>query len=197
MNWVKYLQVISTQHCDCLNKLIEPTVELVITAPEPFAGPLAYRTRCRTTIGVLTQLIAEAERHVIIAAPFMQSGYGLSSGTLADALRSALHRGADVDVLSTAQSLKTIHQTNLAQDSIGRLRFFQPAAHLADDQQLGSHAKFCVADSQLAYVGSANLTGRGLSGQMEMGVLIRGSVARQIEQFWDCAVELGLFVLVT
>jgi phosphatidylserine/phosphatidylglycerophosphate/cardiolipin synthase-like enzyme len=54
-----------------------------------------------------------------------------------------------------------------------------------------------VADNELAYVGSANLTGRGLSGQVEMGVLIRGAVARQIEQFWDYAVEIGLFVPVT
>ncbi len=180
-----------------MNKYPEPPAELVVTAPEPFGASLAYRARCRTTIGVLTQLIAEAERHVIIAAPFMQSGYGLSSGTLADALRSALHRGVDVDVLSTGQSLRTIDRAHLVQDAHGRLQFFQAAAHLADEQQLGSHAKFCVADSELAYVGSANLTGRGLSGQVEMGVLIRGSVARQIEQFWDYAVELGLFVLIT
>jgi phosphatidylserine/phosphatidylglycerophosphate/cardiolipin synthase-like enzyme len=172
----------------------EPPAELVVTIPEPFAALLAYRTRCRTTIGVLTQLIAQAERHVIISAPFMQSGYGLSSGVLADALRSALQRGVDIDVLSTEQSLKTIDQAHLAQNARGWLRYFHAAAHLVDDQQLGSHAKFCLADGELAYVGSANLTGRGLSGQVEMGVLIRGPVARQIEEFWDYAVELGLFV---
>ena len=79
-------------------------------------------------------------------------------------------------------------------DVRGQLRFFQPAAHLLDDQQLGSHAKFCVSDDKSAYVGSANLTGRGLTGQVEMGILVRGSVARQIEGFWDYAVELGLFI---
>lgn len=180
-----------------MSKSIEPPVELVVTAPEPFGALLAYRTRCRTTIGVLTQLIAEAERHVIIAAPFMQLGYGLSSGALADASRSALQRGVDLDILSTGQSLQTIDRAHLAKDARGRLRFFQAAAHLTDDQQLGSHAKFCVADGELAYVGSANLTGRGLSGQVEMGVLIRGLVARQIEQFWDYAVERGLFLPVS
>jgi hypothetical protein len=30
-----------------------------------------------------------------------------------------------------------------------------------------------------------------------MGVLIRGSIARQIEQFWEYSIELGLFVLVS
>jgi phosphatidylserine/phosphatidylglycerophosphate/cardiolipin synthase-like enzyme len=175
----------------------EPTIELVITAPEPFGALMAYRTRCRTTMGVLTQLIAEAERHVIIAAPFMQSGYGLSSGTLADALRSALQRGVNVDILSTGQSLQTIDQGHLMRNSKGRLRFFRAAAHIEDCQHLGSHAKFCVADSERAYVGSANLTGPGLTSQIEMGVFIRGSIARQIEQFWEYAIEIGLFLFVT
>jgi phosphatidylserine/phosphatidylglycerophosphate/cardiolipin synthase-like enzyme len=101
----------------------------------------------------------------------------------------------DVDVLSTGHGLQAIDQAYLMQYARGKLRLFLPAANLADDQQLGSHAKFCVADGKLAYVGSANLTGRGLSGQIEMGVLIRGTVANQIKLFWDHAVELGLFVL--
>jgi phosphatidylserine/phosphatidylglycerophosphate/cardiolipin synthase-like enzyme len=135
----------------------------------------------------------EANKHIIIGAPFMQSGHGLSSGTLVDTLRSALQRGVDVDILSTNKSLQTIDRGLLGNNQ-GQLRFFQPAAHLADDQQLGSHAKFCVSDNRMAYVGSANLTGRGLTGQVEMGVLIRGYVANQIKVFWDYAVELGMFV---
>lgn len=187
--------LILEHHNHIMNKPIEPSVELVITASEPFNASLAYKTRCRTTIGVLTQLITESERHVIIAAPFIQPGYGIASGTLAVALQSALSRGVDVDVLSTGHGLQAIDQAYLMQYARGKLRLFLPAANLADDQQLGSHAKFCVADGKLAYVGSANLTGRGLSGQIEMGVLIRGTVANQIKLFWDHAVELGLFVL--
>jgi phosphatidylserine/phosphatidylglycerophosphate/cardiolipin synthase-like enzyme len=169
-------------------------IELVVTVPEPFCSELAYRTRCRTTIGVLTQIITEAERHIIIAAPFMQTGYGLSSGTLSIALRTALQRGVNVDILSTGQSLQTINRESLLQGAQGQLRFFLPSAHLIDNQHIGSHAKFCLADGGLAYVGSANLTGRGLSGQIEMGIFIRGHIAGQIEQFWDYAVDLGLFI---
>ena len=175
----------------------EANVELVVTAPEEFSALLAYRMRCRTTIGALTQLIAEADREIIIAAPFMQMGYGLSSGALADALRSALRRGVNVKVLGTGQGLQTIDRAGLIYDVRGRLQFFQPAAHVLDEQQLGSHAKFCVADGNLAYVGSANLTGPGLWGQVEMGVLVRGSVARQIEEFWNYAIGVGLLVPVS
>lgn len=177
-----------------MSKMVESAVELVVTAPEPFGASLAYRIRCRTTIGVLTQIIAESASHIIIASPFMQPGYGLSAGTLADALRAALKRGVNVDVLSTDQSLQTIDRASLMHEAKGKIRFFQAVFHNLDGQQLGSHAKFCIADGELAYVGSANLTGRGLSGQVEMGVLIHGPVAHQIKEFWDYGLDCGLFV---
>jgi phosphatidylserine/phosphatidylglycerophosphate/cardiolipin synthase-like enzyme len=174
----------------------EPLVQLVITAPDPYGAALAHQMRCRMTLGVLTQLLAQAKRYVVIAAPFMQSGYGLSSGTLADALRAALRRGVNVDVVSTGQSLQTLDVAWLRQDAQGSLRLFQPKANMTDEQRLGSHAKFCVADGQQAYVGSANLTGPGLSKHLEMGLLVQGDVARQIEEFWRYSVEIEMFILV-
>lgn len=36
-------------------------------------------------MGVLTILMAQAQQHVVIAAPFLQTGHGLSDGPLADA----------------------------------------------------------------------------------------------------------------
>jgi phosphatidylserine/phosphatidylglycerophosphate/cardiolipin synthase-like enzyme len=179
-----------------MNQHSDPDAELVVTVPEPYCAKLTYRSRCRTTLGVLTQLITEAEQHIVIAAPFMQSGFGLSSGPLALALQSALCRGVNVDVLSTERSLQTVDLAGLSQNARGQLRLFTASASLTDDAILGSHAKFCVADGEKAYVGSANLTGRGLSGQLEMGVLIQGAAARQVDQFWDFAVEVGLIVLV-
>jgi|SRR5579862_5218252 len=170
--------------------------ELVLTAPDPFGPTLAYRVRCRSTLGVLTELILDARSHIIIAAPFMQPGHGLSAGPLTDALRSALRRRVDVDVLGTASGLDTIDRARLSDGSAGQLRFFKPAIHIADDRKLGSHAKFCSADAQKAYVGSANLTAPGLTGQLELGVLISGTVARQIEEFWNYCIELGILVRV-
>ena len=57
-----------------------------------------------------------------------------------------------------------------------------------------SHAKFCVSDGVAAYIGSANLTGPGLAGHIELGVLVRGPVARQVEELWLLCNQLGLFV---
>jgi phosphatidylserine/phosphatidylglycerophosphate/cardiolipin synthase-like enzyme len=177
--------------------MTEYSVELVITVPEQYGMLLAYQTKCRTTIGVLAQLLAQAKHRVIISAPFIQPDQGLAEGVLADALQSSLQRGVNVDVVSTGRGLHAIDRERLLQKSVGKLQFFQPSANLIDKHKLGSHAKFCVADGTSAYVGSANLTSPGLSGQLEMGLLVCGEVAGQIEQFLDYAVELGLFVIVS
>ncbi len=171
-------------------------VQLVITAPEPYGAALAHRMRCRMTLGVLTQLLAEAKRYVVIGSPFMQPGYGLSSGTLAEALQAALQRGVNVDVVGTGQGLQTLDTTWLSQSAIGCLRLFRPKENMEDAQRLGSHAKFCVADGLSAYVGSANLTAPGLGRHLEMGLLVQGKVARQVEDFWIYALEIELFILV-
>jgi phosphatidylserine/phosphatidylglycerophosphate/cardiolipin synthase-like enzyme len=168
--------------------------ELVITAPEPYAAAIAHFTRTRMTLGVLTQLIAGANRHVVIAAPFMQAGYGLGSGPISDAVRSALQRGAMVDVVSTGRGLQSVDFSSLGAGAVGSLRLFRPEANLTNEEILGSHAKFCVADAASAYVGSANLTGPGLSKHLELGVLVHGATAKQIYDFWLYTVDLGLFI---
>lgn len=169
------------------------TAELVITAPETISAPLAYAARCRQTIGVLTELIATANQRVVIAAPFLQPGAGLSSGVLSAALVSALRRGVLVDLVSTGQSLLTIDADQLRKVTGGRLRLFRPVVNVLDEKVLGSHAKFCVADGSAAYVGSANLTGPALFGQLEMGILMRGPLARQVEEFWNLCLQVGIF----
>lgn len=173
----------------------ENSVELVITAPPPFGAELAYRARCRMTLGALTELVAGATEYVVIAAPFLQPCEGVSgSGPLSTAVRAALQRGARVDIVSTGHSLRGLDLTALA--GTERLQLFQPKANVQSEQLLGSHAKFCIADGQAAYVGSANLTGPGLASQLEMGLLVRGQIASAIANFWFYAVEIGLFVKV-
>ena len=41
-------------------------IEFVITVPEPFGAELAYKTRARTTLGVLTQRIAGARQKIVL-----------------------------------------------------------------------------------------------------------------------------------
>lgn len=177
----------------------EPQAQLVITAPMTHGVDLAEETQCRTTRGVLTQLFAQAEKKVVISAPFLQPGAGLAGGSLKTSLDSALSRGVNVDVVSTRRGLKTLSDLpspasskNYAEP--GRLRLFRPEGEDAQKNRLGSHAKFCISDSKSAYIGSANLTAPGLEGNLEIGVMVRGDVAEQLQKFWTHALEIGLFV---
>lgn len=168
-----------------------PTVEFVITAPEPYGSELAVRTRARMTLGVLAQMIAQAEHYLVIAAPFIQRGAQLYSDPLGMALKGALQRGINVDVVSTGSGLQALDLTSLHGIARGRLRSFQPQANVRDERELGLHAKFCLADGLHAYIGSANLTGGGLYGNLEMGLLVHGELAQQVEQFWRYLLEIG------
>lgn len=172
----------------------QSSVQLVITPPSVFGAAFAERFQFRMTLGVFTQLLAEARRQVIISAPYLQQGYGLSSGSIADATQAALRRGVNVDVMSTKRGLESIDQSWLTQEAHGILRLFCPSANVTNEERLGSHAKFCVADGQSAYLGSANLTGPGLSEHLELGVLVQGQIAKQIEEMWQYSVEIGLFI---
>lgn len=174
---------------------IDPTVQLVITAPPKYGMDLAAYAECRTTLGILTQLFAHAKEKVIVAAPFLQQGAGLSSGPLKTTLEATLHRGVHVDVASTRRGLETLAELSKEWRAYpGRLRMFRPEGEYEDRRRLGSHAKFCISDRDSAYIGSANLTGPGLDGNLEIGVMVRGEVAQQLERFWQHSVRIGLFV---
>jgi phosphatidylserine/phosphatidylglycerophosphate/cardiolipin synthase-like enzyme len=168
--------------------------EFVITAPDPYGAQLAYRARARTTLGVLTQLVAQATHSLVIAAPFIQPSKGLETGPLADALHSALRRKVAVDIVSTGESLQSLDLDRLRHNAKGRLRFFRSRTNLKDARRIGSHAKFCITDSQHAYVGSANLTEPGLAENLEMGILVHGELAEQVAEFWKFLLEIGFFV---
>lgn len=176
-----------------MNSEPNDSVELVVTGPGRFGTALAYKTRARTTMGVLTQLLAEAEREVIISAPFLQEGHGLSAGPIGDALLAALNRGVHVDILTTGRALGSLDHHRLEQAAKGKLRLFRPVVNVEDEKRLGSHAKFWLADGIRAYVGSANLTRPGLTEHVELGLLVEGAAAKQIKVFWDCCVQIGLF----
>jgi phosphatidylserine/phosphatidylglycerophosphate/cardiolipin synthase-like enzyme len=178
-----------------VNSLVQ--TELVITAPRAMAAPLAYAARCRQTLGVLTELLATADDRLIMAAPFFQPGAGLATGLLRAALIGALKRGVRVDLVSTGEGLMSVDAGELRRRTSGRLRLYRPAKNVMDQRALGSHAKFCVADGSVAYVGSANLTAPALRDQLELGVLLRGPLARQVEEFWKLCLDLGIFVEVS
>jgi phosphatidylserine/phosphatidylglycerophosphate/cardiolipin synthase-like enzyme len=58
-------------------------------------------------------------------------------------------------------------------------------------QTVATHAKIAIADSNLCYIGSANLTRTGLESNFEFGVIIRGERVAQAIDVYDRMFEMG------
>src|ERR1041384_7433712 len=109
---------------------------LVITAPAGMIGPLAYSARCRQTLGVLTELIATASDRLIISAPFLQPGAGISAGVLNAALKAALQRGVSVELVTTGQSLSGLDIASFRRAATRHLRVSCPTTNVLDPKIL-------------------------------------------------------------
>lgn len=169
-------------------------VELVATIPVVDGVDLAGEFGLRTTLGVLTEIIATADQHVVLGSPFLQ-GSRLQLDPLGNAITAALRRGVCVDVISTSSSLASLRPGAARERTDGgSLRTFQPAPNVEDERALGSHAKFCAADGAIAYIGSANLTLKGVGGHLEMGTLVHGLLARRFWRLINRLFEVGYFV---
>lgn len=165
---------------------------LVITAPEPFGPRLAFVAAARLTLGVLIELTLGASMRLVLAAPYLSEEV-LDSGPLALSLQTALGKGVLVELATTGKQIRGLPEALARWKQTGQLALYQPAANVTSDHYLGSHAKFCISDSAAAYLGSANFTGLGLGGHLEMGVLLKGALASDIAGFWETLKELHVF----
>lgn len=143
----------------------------------------------RLTAGVLHQLISAATERVLLVS---YAAYTLPE--VATDLQAAVTGGCCVDVVfeTTTDSDGKYHGPKgppFAQiPGINRWRW--PAEHRHGGVL---HAKLLVVDSRLAFVGSANLTHRALSANLEAGVLVRDpAVARELEAHVDALIADGV-----
>lgn len=171
--------------------------QIVITSPGTEATQIAHDVRARTTLGVLTTLIAQSKKHLVVASPFVQADEALSKEPLAGALKEALRRGVGVEIASTRQGLDNLNRAELKSVARNYIRYFQASAGYPNSSSIGFHAKFCVADGQRAYVGSANLTKPGIEQHFEMGLLVFDKTASQILNVWRYLVSKEFFVEIT
>jgi hypothetical protein len=154
-----------------------------IVASLPAGTPLPDGLR-RTTGETMMQLVSQASSTLRLVAPFLDLR-GVSF--LSDALAAATARGVKLQVLLPTRSTHagdalgelevTIERDgNIACYSRATLRQDAPWAHL----------KVLSCDSSAAYIGSANVTGAGISGpNLELGVLVRGPAVAVVESVLD------------
>jgi phosphatidylserine/phosphatidylglycerophosphate/cardiolipin synthase-like enzyme len=130
------------------------------------------------------QLVIQATRSLRLAAPFIDRT-GLSF--MGEALAAATSRGVKLEILLPTRST---HADGALDDLMatiaadGRPSNFSMAT-LRDDAPW-AHLKVLAADSEAAYIGSANVTGAGIGGHnLELGVLVRGAPVLVVERILD------------
>jgi phosphatidylserine/phosphatidylglycerophosphate/cardiolipin synthase-like enzyme len=166
-------------------------VEFVITAPFGISKKLVYKLKSRTTLGVLIELIAGSRNNLIIASPFIQINYERKERVIYEALEIAIKRGVKVDIFTTGESTDLFSENPIFRE-YKNVKCFRSKQDLVGRSRLGSHAKFCISDDKKAYIGSANLTWPGLYENLEMGILVQGSLAIKVREFWETIFEEGI-----
>lgn len=145
----------------------ENNVELVWTGPTtPFVAT-------RRTEQVLLDLIHHAQSDL-----FLVSFVAYDVSSVVDAMNAATSRGIDIRILLETS---TSNGGSLSIDPIATMRRCVPSAALyvwtdrpAPFAEGRVHAKVAVADGNVAFLTSANLTGYALEKNMEAGVVISG-----------------------
>ncbi|WP_437093681.1 DISARM system phospholipase D-like protein DrmC [Streptomyces sp. enrichment culture] len=131
--------------------------------PEPpqvvVSGPLSASVPARLTSGVATEVIRSATASLVIAS-FAAHG----ARDIVEELERAVGRGVQVDLL--------LEESTQAAEAFAALPRGVRVWHRVGAAGV-LHAKLIAADRHTALLGSANLTDRALSDNIELGVVLR------------------------
>ena len=138
-----------------------------------WTGPTTPFVSARRTEQALLQVIGVAKRNL-----FITSFVAYDVSTIVKALNDATASGVSISMLLES-SLD--HGGSISFDVIGKMQTLVPTAKLyawrervapfADGRV---HAKVAVADNDVCFITSANLTGHAMEQNMEAGVLLSG-----------------------
>jgi len=168
----------------------EGRVEVVWTGPETPQVP------SRLTEAVVEEVV-EAARHQLLLVTYAAFPYP----PLATALRRAAARGVSSRVLvETRAGAGRLLEIEPAQAFVGipGVTLYEWPPQQRRNSSGGGrghmHAKLIVADRQLAFVTSANLTGSAIEDNLECGLLVRGGpVPGQLADHVDALIRQGVF----
>ena len=168
---------------EIFNSKQEESIDLVVTAPDTFS------IKAKKTKNVVESLIKNAEKSIIM------TGYSVSDyfSSLLDTIIDKSQKGIYVRFyVNDIEKQKGSLDRMLTYKS-KYLQFFEYEKK-DDDKMAASHAKILVVDSKNVLVSSANLSYHGLSGNVEMGLLIESKEkAKQIEELLSNLVRLNVY----
>ena len=172
----------------------EPTTELTATFPP--------RTDERVVSSVrplsddLRRLFFEADSIVRIANPYFDP-----TPSIVGDIASLADRGVTTNILTReardgpknlASSLNAIYEKiNPPHRHRLNVRDLYERDQLTGKQAYATHAKIAIADRDICYLGSANLTDTSLSNNFELGVLLRGENVLSAIDVFDAVFDLA------
>lgn len=133
-----------------------------------WTGPTSSARHGRLTLAVLSDLIAEATREIVL----------VSYATLPSPdVRAALLKATDGGVALVLLLERPVDNPGFQGQAnpfpgLPAMRLHWPSS--VRERNASMHAKILVVDRRVALVGSANLTGYGLERNLECGLLVRG-----------------------
>ncbi len=169
--------------------------ELVLTVPgflrtalDTLVAEQGAGARPRETTTTLRQVAAAARSRLVIAAPYLHTEFVRLLATDVERLLAA---GGEVVVVTRALALTAPERSSANVEAVTLLR---QAADRAggrltvrswEEGGLGIHFKVLLADDELAYIGSANLTPGGTLAHAEAGVLLHGHGVAVLRRWLD------------
>lgn len=162
-----------------------------------WSGPAPQGFAFRRTDEALLELVRLA-KHLLTLVTF--AAYRIPE--IRDALASAVSRGVEVRFVSESEDASGGRLTHDAARALGpdlasRVKCYEWPAERRPSNDRGHtgvlHAKCAVADREVLFVASANLTELALDLNMEMGILIRGGLLpRQAADHFDGLIREGV-----
>lgn len=138
-----------------------------------WTGPTTPFVSARRTEQALLQVIGAAKQTL-----FITSFVAYDVSTIVKALNDASSRGVSISMLLESSQG---HGGSISFDVIGKMRTLVPSAKLYAWRERAApfadgrvHAKVAVADDDVCFITSANLTGNAMEQNMEAGVLLTG-----------------------
>lgn len=168
--------------------------QLVLTPPPEYGDELSHKFSTRTTLGVIIQLLSNANEQLTIVSPFFSSQSFKKPNPVKEAITSALERNVNIVLISNKKGINIFLNNFLEGDYKRNLKAYSPKSTTEDLNVLGSHAKVIISDKNAAYVGSANFTSAGMHSNLELGLLVKGKMVIQLLQFWEYLVKTDFLV---
>lgn len=161
-----------------------------------WTGPTTPFVSARRTEQALLQIIGTAKRDL-----FIISFVAYDVSIIVKALNDASARGVSISMLLESSQ---DHGGSISFDVIGKMRTLVPSAKLYAWRERSApfgdgrvHAKVVVADGDMCFITSANLTGHAMEQNMEAGVLLSGGqIPRLLHDHLQALVDTSVIAAV-